>query len=75
MDLVWQSIYLYFLKKDFDDKINNNIILKMTYKIYNLKMKNIRFIVIFDNNQHPLYIYNLKLAKVIDVRKCKKIVI
>jgi glutathione peroxidase-family protein len=59
--------HLYFLKKEFDDKINNNEIFKMTYKTYILKMKNIRYIVIYDNNQHPLYIYNLELTKVIDI--------
>jgi hypothetical protein len=53
--------------------MNNNEIFKMTYKTYILKMKNIRYIVIYDNNQHPLYIYNLELSKVIDVQKCKNL--
>jgi hypothetical protein len=46
--------YLYFLKKEFDDKINNNEISKMVNKTYISKMKNIRYIVILNDNQHPL---------------------
>jgi glutathione peroxidase-family protein len=53
--------YLYFLKKEFDDKINNNEISKITNNNYIFKMKNIKYIVIFDLNQHPLYIYDLDL--------------
>jgi hypothetical protein len=34
-------------------------------------MNNIRYIVIFDLNQHPLYIYDLDLNKIIDVQKYK----
>jgi hypothetical protein len=63
--------YLYFLKKEFDDKINNNEIPKLITDIYIFKMKNIRYIVIFDDNQHPLHIYDLDLYKIIDVQKCK----
>jgi hypothetical protein len=33
-------------------------------------MKNIRYIVIFDDNQHLLYIYDLKINKIIDVQNC-----
>jgi hypothetical protein len=61
---------LYFLKKEFDNEINNNNIPKMSYNIYKTKMKNIRYIVIFDLNQHHLYIYDLKLIKIIDVQRC-----
>jgi hypothetical protein len=63
--------YLYFLKKEFDDKINNNEIPKFSTPTYLYKMKNIRYIVIFDDNQHPLYIYDLDLNKIIDAQKCK----
>jgi hypothetical protein len=31
-------------------------------------MKNIRYTVIFDDNQHPLYICDLELIKIIDVQ-------
>jgi hypothetical protein len=63
--------YLYFLKKEFDDKINKNEIPKLTSDIYIFEMKNIRYVVIFDLNQHPLYIYDLDLYKIIDAQKCK----
>jgi hypothetical protein len=36
-------------------------------------MKNIRCIVIFDYNQHPLYICDLELINIIDVQQCKKL--
>jgi hypothetical protein len=42
----------------------------MFSKTYFSKMKKIRYIVIFDDNQHPLYIYDLQLNKIVDVRKC-----
>jgi hypothetical protein len=62
--------YLYFLKKEFDDKINDNEIPKFSTPIYLYKMKNIRYIVIFDtDNQHPLY--DLQSSKIIDAQKCK----
>jgi hypothetical protein len=63
--------YFYFLKEEFNDKINNNEIHKMTYNDYIFKMKNIRYNVIFDDIQHPLYIYDLDLNKIIDIQKCK----
>jgi hypothetical protein len=63
--------YLYFLKKEFDDRINNNTIRKITSNIYMSKMINIRYIVIFDLNQYPLYIYDLYLKKIINIQKCK----
>jgi hypothetical protein len=64
--------YLYFLKKKFDEKINNNEIPKIISTTYIYEMKNIsRYIVIFDDNQHPLYIFNLDLNKIINVQKCK----
>jgi hypothetical protein len=62
--------YLYFLKEEFDDKINKNEISKMFYNTYKSKMKNIRYIVLFGNNQYPSCICNLQLNKIIDVRKC-----
>jgi hypothetical protein len=37
--------YLYFLKKEFNEKIINNEIPKMTSITYLYKMKNIRYIV------------------------------
>jgi hypothetical protein len=52
--------YFHFPKEGFDDKINRNEILKIIYKTYISKMKNIRYIVIFDHNQHLLYIHDLK---------------
>jgi hypothetical protein len=66
-----EKFFLYFLKKEFDEKINNNTIPKFSTKTYIYKMKNIRYIVIFDLNQHPLYIYDLQSSKIIDVQKCK----
>jgi hypothetical protein len=39
----------------------------MSSETYILKMKKIRYIVIFDDNQHPLYIYDLQINKIIDV--------
>jgi hypothetical protein len=63
--------YLYFLKKEFDEKINNNTIPKISSKTYIYKMKNIRYIVIFDLNQYPLYIYDLQSSKIIDAQKYK----
>jgi hypothetical protein len=45
----------------------------MTYKSYISKTKNIRYIVIFDNNQHPFYIYDLVLTKIINFQKCEKL--
>jgi hypothetical protein len=45
----------------------------MTYKTYNSKMKNIRNIVIFDDNEHILYIYDLELNKVIEVQQSKNL--
>jgi hypothetical protein len=65
--------YLFFLKKKFDDKINNSTIPKFIYKTYISKMKEIRYIVIFDINQHPFYICDLELNKIIDVQQCKKL--
>jgi hypothetical protein len=63
--------YLYFLKKEFDEKINNNSIPKRSSKTYIKKMKNTRYIVIFDLNQYSLYIYDLYLDKIIDAQKYK----
>jgi hypothetical protein len=63
--------YLYFLKKEFDEKINNNTIPEISFKTYIKKMKSIRYIVIFDLNQYPLYIYDLESSKIIDAQKCK----
>jgi hypothetical protein len=63
--------YLYFLKKEFDNEINNETISKMISKTYISKIRNIRYIVIFYDNQHPLYIYDLQLNKIIDIQKCK----
>jgi hypothetical protein len=34
-------------------------------------MKKITYIVIFNDNQHPLYIYDLKINKIIDVQNCE----
>jgi hypothetical protein len=56
--------YLNFLKKEFDNYIKKKNIFKMYSKTYILKVKKIRYIVIFDNNQHPLYIYDLGLVKI-----------
>jgi hypothetical protein len=42
----------------------------MSSKTYILKMKKIIYIVIFDDNQHSLYIYDLKINKIIDVQNC-----
>jgi hypothetical protein len=61
--------YLYFLKEKFYHKNNENEIPKITYKSYELKIKNIKYIVIFDYNQYFLYIYDLQLNKIIDVQK------
>jgi hypothetical protein len=63
--------YLYFLKKEFDEKINDNEIPKFSTNNYLNKMKSIRYIVIFDLNQHPLYIYDLQSSKIIDAQKKK----
>jgi hypothetical protein len=40
----------------------------MSSKTYISKMKKIKYIVIFDNNQDPLYINDLKINKIIDVQ-------
>jgi hypothetical protein len=62
--------FLYFLEEEFDENINNNTIPKITYKSFNSKMKNIRYIILFYFSEHPLYIYDLDLVKIIDVQKC-----
>jgi hypothetical protein len=60
------------VKEEFDDKINKKEILQITFKEYLQDMKKfkIRYIVIFDYRQLLEYIYNLKLNKIVDVRKC-----
>jgi hypothetical protein len=63
--------YLYFLKKESDEKINNDEISKFSTTSYLSKMKNIRYIVIFVLNHYHLHIYDLYLDKIIDVQKYK----
>jgi hypothetical protein len=58
------------VKEEFDDKINKKEILQITYKEYLLNMKKIRYVVIFNYRQLPQYIYDLRLNKIVDVRKC-----